>query len=183
MPFRRLPGAVAATKRGWTAGLVALFGVAMLAVPGSAHAAVGDLVCTVSSTVSYSPGITLTSSTQTITWSVQYSGCTSTTGATVAVGSRGGNTTRARSCLAVQPPFDGPFTITWDDSTTSVIDGEGQAEDVGGQTVYTITGTVTSGRFAGDLIVEVVTQSSLNLLACATTGVTSQTGTGAVTFA
>ncbi|HEU5469858.1 MAG TPA: hypothetical protein VFV67_04340 [Actinophytocola sp.] len=179
--YRRFPGAV--TRKSWTVGLLAVFGVTMLAGPGPAAATVGDLACTVSSTITYSPGITLTPSNQTVTWSVQYSGCTSTTGATVTTGSRGGSITRERSCLAVEPPLDGTRTITWNDATTSVVDSTGLAVDAGGQTVYTITGTVISGRFTGDTFLEVVTQSSLNLLACATTGVTSQTGTGAVTFA
>lgn len=155
----------------------------ILAVPGSASGTAGDLACTVSSTITFSPGITFTPSTQTITWSVSYSGCTSTTGATVTTGGRGGSLTRQRGCLSAQPPWEGSVTIVWDDSTTSEIDATGEAADVGGQTVYTLIGTVTSGRFAGDTYVETVAQSSLNLLACASTGVTSQTGAGAVTFA
>lgn len=166
----------------WVAVLAAAAGLVAIA-PAAAQAAVGDLVCTATSTTTFSPGLTLVPTTQSITFSVQYSGCTSTNGVTVTGGSRSGSFTGVRSCLSVPPSGSGSVTVTWNDATTSTIDGTSQSVDVGGQSVHTLTGPVTSGRLSGDTFVEEITQASLNLLTCATTGVTSQSGIGVVTLA
>lgn len=70
------------------------------------------------------------------------------------------------------------FTITWDDSSTTDIEGTGTYTNGLGQSVYTTIGEAVDG----DTFLEVITETTLNLLACATTGVTSQTGLGVVTF-
>jgi hypothetical protein len=161
-----------------------LLALAAAVIPASpAAAAVGDLVCTASSMVTYSPGLTLTPSTQTITYNINYSGCTSTTGATVASGNRSGTATLTRSCLTLTPSIAFVNTVTWDDATTSTVSGTATEAYVAGQIVYGVIATVTAGRFNGDSVVESLAVSSLNLLACATTGVTSETGIGVVTFA
>ncbi|WP_027343145.1 hypothetical protein [Hamadaea tsunoensis] len=156
-------------------------GVAVAPTPVSA--AVGDLVCTASGTTTFSPGLTLTPRTQDIDFDIAYSGCTSTNGATVTSGGRSGSFTGVRGCLTIPPSASGTVVVTWNDSTTSTISGTSQSVDTGGQTVITLTGTVQSGRFAGDEFIEVLTQSSLDLLTCATTGVTTQTAAGALTLA
>ncbi|RZU49457.1 hypothetical protein EV385_1207 [Krasilnikovia cinnamomea] len=155
--------------------------VALAAAP--AAAAAGDLVCTVSKTVTFSPGVTFTPTSQTVTFSVSYSGCTSTTGAPVTSSGFSGQTTETRSCASLPPPQSATKTLVWDDSSTSTIEYTTTGVDTGGQTIYTRSGTVTAGRFTGDSFVEVTSQNSFDALACLTTGVTSQTGTGVVTFA
>lgn len=156
--------------------------LAALAPAAPAAAAPGDLLCTATSVITYSPGLTLTPSPQLVTWDVKYSGCTSTTGAAVSGGGRQGHVTNTRGCLALPASISGTRTITWDDNTTSTVDSTGQATDVAGQTVYTITGTVTAGRFLGDTFTEIIVQASLDPIACATTGVKSQTGVGTLTL-
>jgi hypothetical protein len=174
---------MATIKRLFGGLLAALVAAAMLAVPNSAYAAAGDLTCTISSTVTYSPGLTLTTATQYVTYSTHYSGCTSTNGATVTSATANGSYYADFSCLSLPSSTDVAATIPWNDSTSSAVEGTGTYANVGGQSIYTTVGTVTSGRFTGDTFVEAITESTLNLLACATTGVTSQTGIGVVTFA
>jgi hypothetical protein len=62
------------------------------------------------------------------------------------------------------------FTYNW---TTSL---------VGGQSVITNTGTITSGRYAPDSAVQVATIASLNLLACAGEGISSLSGPTTLTI-
>jgi hypothetical protein len=60
-------------------------------------------------------------------------------------------------------------TITWDDGSTSVMALSSTVVSAGGTTVLTKNGTVVSGRFAGDLVVMVLTGPTVSgLLACLT---------------
>jgi hypothetical protein len=62
------------------------------------------------------------------------------------------------------------FTYNW---TTSL---------VGGQSVITNIGTITSGRYAPDSAVQVATIATLNLLACAGDGISSLSGPTTLTI-
>jgi hypothetical protein len=163
--------------------LATLAALATLGAPTPAYATPGDLTCTVSSVVTYSPGLRLTTSTQYVTFDVHYGGCTSTTGATVSTADISGSYSAAFSCLTTPQPGDVAFTIPWNDSTTTDVEGTAAYTNVGGQSVYTTVGSAVGGRFNGDTYVEAITEASLDLRTCLTTGVTSQTGTGVVTFA
>ncbi len=186
MTITRVPSQKTTVIKRLFTGVLAALAVtvaATLALPHAAYATAGDLACTSSSTITYSPGLTLTTTTQYVTYSVHYSGCTSTNGATVSSATIEGSYYASFSCLSLPSSTDVSATIPWNDTTTSYIEGTGTYTNVGGQSLYTTLGTTTSGRFAGDSFVEAITESTLNLLTCATTGVTTQTGIGVVTFA
>jgi hypothetical protein len=159
-------------------------GIAVGAPASAAPASLLDLTCTATSTVTYSPGLTLTPTLQTVTFNVSYSGCTSLFGtSSVTSGSRHGSVQDTRSCLALPANTTQSFPVDWNTGPDSQVTGSTQSVVAGGQVVHTITGSVASGQFAGDTFIEEINQLSLNLTQCALPGgVKSQTGVGAVTL-
>jgi hypothetical protein len=164
---------------GCAATALAIGGTALGTTP-AASATPGDLACVVSSDVEFDPGLTLKPTLQTITYDVSYSGCTSLTGSPITSGNRAGSFQGVRSCLALPPSGNQNFPVHWNTNQTSTVTGTTQSVDVAGQTIHTITGSVTNGPFTGDTWVETVVQPSLSLLDCLDDGVTSQSGTGAL---
>ncbi|MGW1136626.1 hypothetical protein [Streptomyces zhihengii] len=143
-----------------------------------------ELTCTATSTVTYSPGLSLVPTQQTVTFDVAYSGCISPLGvSSVLSGSRQGSFQDTRSCLTLPAPATQSFPVAWNTGNDSQVNGSTQSVDVGGQVLHTITGSVTSGQFDGNTFVEEMNQISPDLLQCAVgTGVRSQTGIGVVTL-
>ncbi|MFF5900133.1 hypothetical protein ACFY8O_29975 [Streptomyces argenteolus] len=160
-------------------------GVAASAAPAAAApASLLELTCTAASTVTYSPGLTLAPTLQTVTFDVSYSGCTSPLGTSgVTSGSRHGSFQDIRSCLALPASATQSFPVDWNAGASSQVSGTTQSVDAAGQVVHIIIGPVMTGQFAGDTYVEEINQASLDLLQCALgTGVKSQTGVGVVTL-
>ncbi|MCW8126720.1 hypothetical protein [Microbulbifer halophilus] len=148
-------------------------------LPFSKAFAVGELTCTASADITYSPGLRLFEQQTDITFDVGYSGCTSLTGSTITGGSRSGSFTGSRSCLALPASGSATIEIYWDDGQTSVVDATTQSTDAAGQTVHILTGPIISGPFAGKIFSEELVQASLDLLSCLVApGVESQTGVG-----
>lgn len=161
-------------------GLSALSLVVTALVAGTtgapADADVLDVTCTGSQHITYSPGIVL-SPERDVTTTVEgtYS-CVSSdvTGATTYA-----TFTGPESCLAVAEIESLSSTFTWNDGSTSTATYTTTVTYGVGTTVLTKTGTVTSGRFAGDTFLQVITGPNLGgLLACLTsTGLTENTET------
>jgi len=139
--------------------------------------------CVATSQITYSPGITLTPSSQSTDYTVSFSGCLTPGRTDIVSGSRSGSFTGVRSCLSVLPPSaSGTLVVTWNTGETSTVSYTADGQDVGGQTVHTINGTITAGLFTGSSYTEVITQASLNLLSCLIPpGVQSQSGVGTLT--
>lgn len=156
--------------------LLTVVGVVGFAAPASA----AGPTCTASSQTTFSPGLTLSSTTQDINFTAGFSNCLTPGRPDVTSGTRTGAFTGPRSCLSpLPPPSNGTFLITWNTKETSTVIGTVTANDVAGQTVHTITGTVTSGLFTGSSYTEVIAQTSLDLLTCLTPpGVQFQSGLG-----
>lgn len=152
---------------------------------GVAHADTGGITCTVSSVVTYSPGMTLVSSQQNVTFDVHYNDCVSASQPAITSANPTGSAVEDAGCLqGIVPPQSGTFTITWNTGQASTFDYLAVEAQAGGQDVYTTTATITSGVFTGDAMEEVISENSPNLLQClAPPGVTSQNGTGAVVIA
>ncbi|MFJ9130297.1 hypothetical protein ACIRJS_40065 [Streptomyces sp. NPDC102340] len=147
---------------------------AVLAAP-AAHADPTLMTCTGTGLQTYSPGITLTTRETVVT---NTSDLTSCAGGPVSSGHhRFGPFTTTASCLYTPPAGPDAFDLTWNDQTTSHYVGTYTVLTTGGQLIVTSTGTITSGRFAGKALQEVVTYTAPNLLQCATPeGVTSVSG-------
>ncbi|MGB3439122.1 MAG: hypothetical protein WBA97_10265 [Actinophytocola sp.] len=121
----------------------------------------------------------LTPRLQHMTYAVGYSNCVSLSQPAITSGSRNDSFDAVRGCLDLPSTGPAATTVTWNTGQTSAISGTTTAVNVGGQTVFTWQGTVTSGLFTGAGFTEVIAQNSLNLLACVfAPGVTTQSGTG-----
>jgi hypothetical protein len=164
--------------------VVAMITSSVLFPTPAAHAAVGDLTCTESESVSYSPGLLNTRRPVDVTVDNVLS-CTSLTDPAVT-----GGQVRAtvlglnRSCTDLAASGSGSYTITWNTGETSTIAYSRSANYVLGTLVIVETGTVTAGRFTGDAATHVVELLSLDLLACfADPGLTTAAGIGTYVFA
>ncbi|TYB60236.1 hypothetical protein FXF51_32095 [Nonomuraea sp. PA05] len=142
---------------------------AVLLASAPASAGVLDVTCTPPSTTSavYNPPLTLTPQPTTVTLSDQYGPCVSVSVPALSSGSAGSQFPVAGlSCLELLQPSSFTSTITWNTGQTSTFSGNTTAEFVGAALVVTSTGTVTSGLFAGDTVLRVVTVPDLNITLC-----------------
>lgn len=129
--------------------------------------------------VTYSPGLTLVPTTADVTARLIYTTCVSSR---VHTGERIG-TNPVQSCLTVNQSNSGSTTITWDTGDTSVFTFDHTVTHVGGNAVAAFTGTITTGLFASDSAIEVVTGAELNLLDCLVPpGVTHRSGVTVLTI-
>lgn len=159
--------------------VVAIGGVTAVAAP--AHAAAAVLSCTGWSHTTYDPGLTNTVRPTTVVVHGDYNVIEdhSPTGSCLAVGSSASSGQRdvtavlPVSCNAVLTET-GVETIDWNDGRSTSFSFTAAAAHVGANTVLTETGTVISGEFAGEKVVETFTAPNLAFTDCGTdTGVTS----------
>jgi hypothetical protein len=165
-------------------GLAALTLPAVLFAPGTTHAAVGDLTCTESESVGYTPG--LLNSARPVDVAVDNAlSCLSLSDPGVTRGTVTATVPAVtRSCTDLAAATSGSYPVSWNNGRTSTISYHRSASYVLGTLVITETGTVTSGEFAGDTSVHVVELRTLNLLDCLSEpGLTAATGTGTYVFA
>ena len=161
--------------------LVALLALALGdAAVGSApaHAVnLAQIYCTGWTYTTYNPGLTNTVQTTSVVDEGYYNVITdhSPTGLCAAAGSAatsGERTVTASlqlSCNAILTET-GVETIVWNDDRSTSFTFTAEAAHVGSNTVLTETGTVTSGEFLGDNVVEQFTAPNLDFAACDTPG-------------
>ncbi|MDC0677655.1 hypothetical protein [Sorangium atrum] len=113
-----------------------------LAAP--ARAAVIDVQCVGSFDRSFSPAVTVTSQTVTVTEAFDYDTCVLGPSATGAA-----SITLSLGCVPVSAGPPETETVTWNDATGGTSTITWSAPSVVGQTAI-FTGTVTAGRYAGD---------------------------------
>ncbi|NUR27166.1 MAG: hypothetical protein HOV83_15195 [Catenulispora sp.] len=141
-----------------------------------AHAAVTDATCVGSTSAHYTPGLTLTQQSTTVQAQFLFNGCTGTD-ASATAGSADRTVTTALSCLTPEVTGPGSITIRWSNGASSDFAFNRTLTHVGGQSVVTFLGQITSGEFSGDSATLVATSPNLNLLDClAPTGVTNTAG-------
>lgn len=151
--------------------LAILLGVAsaatLLTPPATVSASGLEISCTPSSNaVSFTPALTLTPQSVTVVASTQYSTCISPTQPAVTSGTRGSTIVMTRSCLDLLSPANQTYTISWNTGQSSTISGTVSTSTVGAVVIYTVTGTVTSGLFAGSSVVQVNVAPSADILLC-----------------
>jgi hypothetical protein len=142
--FRRL------SRRPVTLAAAFLLALTAVIVPAStATAASIDAACLGAFTRNFSPAVTLTPQTVTVTENSNYSTC--------AVGPTAAGTETLTLALGCIPVTAGPAaieTLTWNDATGGTSTISWSAPTIVGQTVV-FTGTVTTGRHAGDTATKV----------------------------
>lgn len=157
--------------------LAAVLSVGALAGATPARADLIEITCTGTADNALSPGLLLIPQTVATQNTYTYDPCLS--GAVPALTSGltqfGGAGTL--SCLQPLGSASNSQTIVWNDSSTTTYQYTSTFTTVAGQFQAVKTGTVTSGRFLGDTVVETVTGPALNLLDClAPPGITSRSG-------
>ncbi|MGV9279678.1 hypothetical protein [Streptomyces sp. NPDC003730] len=155
----------------WGTAFATVTAAACLSLTTPAAAQDDDLAlvaCTLpsSETSDFSPALTSSPQTSTVTVNTHYSGCLAPTELTLTSGSRSGTFPRDTSCLDLLGGGTRTFTITWDNGKTSTITGQTVANVVGAVLTSTLTGTVTSGLFEGGLVVQQVISPAADITLC-----------------
>jgi hypothetical protein len=139
-----------------------------LALPSTAaHAVSVDVTCTGTETVAYDPGLLLAPRSVGATVHGILAPCASSDPA-IASGTYLQSFTAVLSCGTVLAGLAATRIFDWSNGESSTFTYNRAINDVLGQTTVTFTGTITSGRFAGDTAIEQVvfaTPSSLRCLA------------------
>jgi len=149
---------------------------------GAVNPQLGVLQCLGTESDTYSPGVILQPRLFTVTTAGRFSSCVDGEG-TVASGAYGPEQFSLDvGCSDLFDDFHGVRTIRWNTGDTSVLEGNGQSNEVAGQVITTITGTVTQGRFQGWSAVQTITLPQPGVLQCLTTGYTGATGVTTLTL-
>jgi hypothetical protein len=143
--------------------------IALVAVP-PAEAAVGDIVCTPpsGSMTTYSPALTTSPQNVSVTAQILLSSCLSTTVPAITSGSTPLTTFAVpnRSCLNLTGSSAVTATITWNTGQTSTVSFTHLVNIVGAVYSSTLTGTVTSGLFAGDTVIGEQLGAATDIVLC-----------------
>ena len=146
-----------------TAAALAISGV-VLPSP-AAHAVSADVSCVGTETVTYQPGLLLTPQTVNVTVNGILAPCTSSD-PNITSGTYLQNFTTTLSCGTLLGGLAATRVFNWSDGQSSTFSYNRAINDVGGQTTVTFTGTIVSGRFAGDTAIEQVVFVTPNTLEC-----------------
>lgn len=151
-----------------------LLTLAAVAIPTSTASATTPVLvhCTGTQQAHYSPGLTNTTTTQTVTVTDDFSSCLHTVGLSISTmsGQYGPTSfTRQLGCTDLLIADTGTRLIRWSDGSQSVFDFSRTATAVSGNLVFTLVGQISSGLYAGATATEVITLPGLaGLTACDT---------------
>lgn len=138
----------------FTAFLLSLF---VLSTPMPAHAQGLTLVaCAGTHTATWTPGLTNTAKTVTVSTNSLWSCPLSATSA-----SSQQKFPQELSCDSLLQPTSVTWVIVWADGETSTTQLKGDVEDVDGNLVVPLTGSVTEGLYKGDNVAITVTDTNL----------------------
>ncbi|NTX01471.1 hypothetical protein [Myxococcus sp. CA040A] len=133
---------------------------------GVAAAETVTLECAGTSALHYEPGLTNTPQQVSFTSNTTYGPCLGIP-LGIASGTSQGFGSSINSCTFASTSFT--HTITWNDSTTSVIAGSSIASaGPAGEKIIVANGVVVSGRFQGAQVVRTLTLLNTDLLGCFT---------------
>jgi hypothetical protein len=147
------------------------------AAPAQAGGAL-DLTCQGTQTINYAPGLVLEPKQVIFKASETFPSCVSVSDQSIKSGTHTATAQMKLGCLTVLEPGKGTKTFTWNNGQTSTFTYTSTATQALGQTVLTLTGTITAGKFAGDTAAQVITTSG-DPLGCVASpaGVMSAQGT------
>lgn len=144
--------------------------------------ALTQVTCNGLNAVTYSPPLTNTLKTTTINSQTSFGTCVSLTHPGIVSGTvANGTTTGPSSCTAVLGNFSAVNVITWNTGQTSTFTFNGYVNEVDGQFVIVLTGSITSGLFAGATATEQTTLLG-DLSSCAGAGIAYNSGPAALTI-
>jgi hypothetical protein len=170
-------------------GIVGVLAIGTVATAtGSATAApedrqLGNVVCTVTSTWTYSPGVVLSPRPTRITIEDRYSSCESITDPTLQYGHSTFTIERDASCLEALGVASDTQKITWNNGEESHFTFTNTVTSAPGADVVTKAGTISAGHFEGSSAQTTHVAPALNLRQCATDeGVGQSTVVGTFTI-
>jgi hypothetical protein len=143
----------------------------------AAHAVSLDVVCLGTETVTYEPGLSLTPQTVNVTVRGILAPCTSSD-PDITSGTYTQHFTTTLSCVTVLAGLAATRSFEWSDDQSSSFSYNRAINNVAGQTTVTFTGTIVSGKFAGDTAIEQVVFVTPNILQCLTTSGLTTLGPG-----
>jgi hypothetical protein len=157
--------------------LAAVLSAVALAVSASGADGANIVRCVGTESLAYSPGLTDTPATTTLTITTILSPCVSAmplwTGAATSFRT---NPPGLSSCLDLLRSGSASKLLTWSDGTTSTFSYNSTANRIRGQLVYAQAGTITAGRYKGSTGLGTFVGPS-DLTACSTpSGLTGLTG-------
>jgi len=158
----RLPGRLLNVLSGLF--ILVLFAAQLGGEPAGA-AGLLDLMCTGTESATYSPGLTLSTQSVTVTASHTYTSC-SGSDPSVTSGSDGRMLRNNISCLTLADGGAGTLSLAWNNGRTSMFNFNRLVTHPVGETVVAYVGSITSGEFAGDNAVLTVTSATLDAAAC-----------------
>lgn len=147
-------------------------------IASPADASVLDVTCVGQESRTYSPGLLLTDQSIDVDLDAVMSPCVSTDSG-ITAGTYTASYTQSLSCLDLDANANNQTRVfNWNDSSSSTMTANRTVQRLTLTTVVTFTGTISSGKFAGDTAVLVVTVLNPSVLNCLSSpGVTSTTGT------
>jgi hypothetical protein len=141
------------------------------------------VTCNGINTVTYSPALTNTTQTTRITDDSAFGTCTSLTNpGIVSATVHNGTVTVPASCTALLGLFSTTNTIVWNTGQTSTFTFNGYTSEVDGQFVIALTGSISSGLFAGATATEETTLLG-DLGACSGSGISTNAGPSELSIA
>jgi hypothetical protein len=132
--------------------LIAIAIAIAASVPVGTNAAVADpldVECGGTQTVTFTPGLLLFPANHTITLRTIYSPCVLASEPALTAGQSNGTVQETRSCLDLARPGTATRLIAWNTGQTSTFTYNRIVTSVGADEVVTLTGTITTGLFAG----------------------------------
>ena len=169
MPFSTITAARPATALPRLACAVLLALALAALASSSATAAVRQLSCAGTQSSNFSPGLTNTPATTTVSYRAILAPCVSLTDPTVTAGTYSGSFVRVASCTSLLSSPAGRRTLNWTNGRSSVFEFTSTATYAAGQLVTTLTGAITSGAFAGSTAIQTLTAVA-DLTQCAAPG-------------
>jgi hypothetical protein len=139
-------------------------GVVATAAPAAAQTTL--VQCVGAQSQAYYPPLTMTPKPTTVTLGASYTACTGGD-AGVTSGSRQATVKYpARSCLDLLKSEAITYTITWNTGQTSIITGRTEVNVAAAALLVSISGTVTSGLYAGALVQQTIAGVTTDITLC-----------------
>jgi hypothetical protein len=159
---------------------LALAVVAGATAPGAN--ALTQVTCNGVNALTYSPAVTNTPQTVTLTAQTTFGTCVSLTHPSIVSGTVPANAvTTTSSCNQLLGTASPTFTITWNTGQTSTLTGTTYTDKVDGQPVVILLGSVSGGLFAGATITEQTVLTG-DLTGCLGPGLSATSGPAVLTI-
>jgi hypothetical protein len=149
------------------------------AAPGAG--ALTQVTCNGLNSVTYSPAVTNTPGTTTISSSSTFAPCLSLTNPSIVAGAIASTVTTTASCTTLLGSFSATNVITWNTGQTSTLVGNAYTERVDGQPVVLVLGSIVSGLFRGATVTQQTVLTG-DLSGCLGSGLTGTSGPAVLTI-